>query len=114
MLSRVGRGETIEHHETIRLRKGGSPVEVSISICPIRSPAGAIVGVSKTARDITERKRTQQALSQEVEERRRIFESSQDLILVTDSQGMLMQVSPSAEAILGYLPAEMIGRSAIE
>jgi PAS domain S-box-containing protein len=114
MLGRICRGERIQHHETIRLRKDGSPVEVSLSISPIKTPSGTIIGASKTATDITERKRTEQALSQEIEERRRIFESSQDLILVTDSQGTLMQVSPSAEAILGYLPAEMIGRSAVE
>jgi PAS domain S-box-containing protein len=114
MLGRIWLGERIQHHETIRLRKDGSPVEVSLSISPIKTPSGTIIGASKTATDITERKRTEQALSQEIEERRRIFESSQDLILVTDSQGTLMQVSPSAEAILGYLPAEMIGRSAIE
>ncbi len=77
-----------------------------------RAPSGAIIGISKTARDITERKRTQQALSQQIEERRRIFETSQDLILVTDPKGMLVQVSPSSEAILGYLPQEMIGHSA--
>src|ERR1700692_2574509 len=104
----------IKHHETIRLRKDGRPVEVSLSISPIKTPSGTIIGASKTASDITERKRTEHALSQEIEERRRIFESSQDLILVTDSNGMLMQVSPSSEAILGYLPDQMIGRSAIE
>lgn len=114
ILGRVGRGERIQHHETTRLRKDRSQVEVSLSISPIKTPSGAIIGASKTATDITERKRTEHALSQEIEERRRIFESSQDLILVSDSKGMLMQVSPSAEAILGYLPAEMIGRSAIE
>jgi PAS domain S-box-containing protein len=114
MLGRIGRGERIQHHETIRLRKDGRPVEVSLSVSPIKTPSGKIIGASKTVTDITERKRTEHALSQEIEERRRIFESSQDLILVTDSKGMLMQVSPSSETILGYLPAEMIGRSAIE
>jgi PAS domain S-box-containing protein len=46
-----------------------------------------------------------------LEERRRIFETSQDLILVSDSVGTLVQVSPSAEPILGYRPEEMIGRN---
>ena len=58
-------------------------------------PAGEIIGASKTARDIGERKRTQAALDQEIEERRRIFETSQDLILVTDTTGNFVQVSPS-------------------
>jgi PAS domain S-box-containing protein len=53
-------------------------------------------------------------LDQEVEERRRIFETSQDLILVTDPKGNLVQVSPSSAAILGYSPEDMIGHSAID
>ena len=114
ILRRIGWGETIEHNETVRVRKDGRQVEVSLSIAPIKSPSGAIIGASKTARDITENKRTQHALRQQIEERRRIFETSQDLILVIDPKGVLVQVSPSAEAILGYTPKEMVGRNASE
>jgi PAS domain S-box-containing protein len=49
-----------------------------------------------------------------LEERRRIFEASQDLILISDSRGHLAQISPSCEAILGYRPEEMIGRSGVD
>ena len=69
------------------MHKDGSTVDVSLSISPIRSASGKIVGVSKIARDITESKRTQQALNQEIEERQRIFDTSHDLILVTDTSG---------------------------
>ena len=85
-----------------------------LSISPIRSVSGEIVGVSKTARDITESIRTQRALNQEIEERQRIFETSQDLILVTDTEGNFVQVTPSSMTILGYRPDEMIGHSAME
>jgi PAS domain S-box-containing protein len=114
VLSRIGRGEPVEDHETVRLRKDGSAVPVSLSISPIRAPSGAIVGASKIARDITETKKTRDALNQEIEERRRIFETSQDLILVTDTQGNLVQVSPSAKVILGYEPEEMLGFNSIK
>src|SRR5437868_128622 len=114
IVERIGRGEPIEHYETSRLRKDGSTVHVSLSISPIRSASGKIVGISKAARDVTESKRTQHALSQEIEERRRIFDSSNDLILVTDTAGNFIQVSPSVTAILGYQPSDMIGHSAIE
>ena len=113
-LRRIRWGERIEHSQTVRTRKDGNQLQVSLSISPIKNPAGLIIGASKTCRDITESKRTQQALRQQIEERRRIFETSQDLILVLDSAGMLVQVSPSSETILGYVPEEMIGRSAIE
>lgn len=114
ILARVARGERIEQHETARVRKDGGHVDVSLSISPIRSTTGEIVGASKFARDITESKRTQAALNQEIEERRRIFETSQDLILVTDTAGNFVQVSPSSTAILGYRPEEMLGHSAVE
>ncbi|WOH69816.1 PAS domain S-box protein [Bradyrhizobium sp. BWA-3-5] len=113
ILGRAGRGEHVEHFETSRVDRDGRAIDVSLSISPIRSASGQIIGVSKTAHDITERKRTQQALNQEAEERRRIFESSNDLILVSDSMGNLIQVSPSVRDILGYEPSEMVGHNAI-
>ena len=113
-LERIGRGETIEHHETRRLHKDGREVDVSLTISPLRSSAGWIIGATKIALDLTESKRAQQALSREIEERQRIFETSQDLILVTDTAGNFVQVSPSALAIIGYRPQEMIGHSAVE
>jgi PAS domain S-box-containing protein len=114
ILGRISRGEAIEQYETLRLHKDGRQVDVSLSVSPIESASGEIVGASKTARDIGERKRAQHALNQEIEERRSIFETSQDLILVTDTAGNFVQVSPSSMQILGYEPAEMIGRSAVE
>ena len=87
-LRRIGWGESIEHNETVRLRKDGSRIEVSLSISPIKSPSGATIGISKVARDITEANKTRQVLRQQTEELRRIFETSQDLIMVMDSQGI--------------------------
>jgi PAS domain S-box-containing protein len=114
ILGKVLRGERIEQYETVRVDKHGRNVDVSLAISPIRSASGEIVGASKIAHDITESKRTQRALDQEIEERRRIFETSNDLILVTDTAGNFVQVSPSARTILGYEPQEMIGHSAVE
>ena len=114
IIERTRRGEPIEHFETARMRKDGSAVDVSLSISPIRSVSGEVVGISKAARDIAESKWTEQALSQEIEERRRIFETSNDLILVTDTSGNFIQVSPSVTHILGYQPSDMIGHSAVE
>ena len=114
IIERAGRGDHIQHHETSRVCKDGRHVEVSLSISPILSVAGKIIGISKTVHDITERKQTRQALDQEIEERRRIFETSNDLILVTDTGGNFIQVSPSVTAILGYQPSDMIGHSAVE
>ncbi|MGY8677938.1 PAS domain S-box protein [Bradyrhizobium sp. UFLA05-153] len=110
-LRRIARGEPIERFETVRVRKDGTPVEISLSLSPIRGPGGEIIGASGSARDITEARRTERALQQQLEERRRIFDASQDLIMIMDARGHVAQISPSSEAILGYRPEEMIGRS---
>jgi PAS domain S-box-containing protein len=57
ILSRLRRGERIEHYETIRLRKDGVPLDVSLVVSPVKDASGRIVGASKIARDITDRKR---------------------------------------------------------
>jgi two-component system, chemotaxis family, CheB/CheR fusion protein len=57
ILDRVRNGERIEHYETVRQTKDGRVIFVSLSVSPIRDTAGNIVGASKIARDITERKR---------------------------------------------------------
>ncbi|MEH2533072.1 PAS domain S-box-containing protein [Bradyrhizobium sp. AZCC 1588] len=75
----------------------------------LQAKLARLLGTSRT-----ESKRTEQALDQEMEERRRIFESSNDLILVSDSVGNLIQVSPSVTDILGYQPSEMVGHNAIK
>ena len=86
-LRRIGWGESIEDNETVRLRKDGCRIEVSLSVSPIKSPSGATIGISKVVRDITDANKTRQVLRQQAEELRRIFETSQDLIMVMDSRG---------------------------
>jgi PAS domain S-box-containing protein len=69
---RIRRGESIEHFETVRVRKDGTKIDVSVTISPIRDANGAIVGASKVARDITERKQAEKALR---EKEQRLSES---------------------------------------
>jgi PAS domain S-box-containing protein len=114
MLARIAKGEVVEQHEAERRRKDRGLIYVSLVISPIRSTSGDVVGASAIVRDVSERKRAEAAINQQIEERRRIFETSQDLILVTDTKGSFVQVSPSSMTILGYEPAEMIGHSAVE
>jgi len=62
LLERIKRGERIHHYETVRQRKDGSLVEVSLTASAIGSPEGNIIGVAKVARDISERKKSQQLI----------------------------------------------------
>src|ERR1043166_7573854 len=70
ILARLRAGERIEHYETQRVRKDGSLIDISLTVSPIRGPGGTIIGASKIARDITDRKRAEA-------ERERLLESEQ-------------------------------------
>ena len=59
ILERIRRGERVEHFETVRMRKHGSRVDISLTISPVKNAEGKIIGASKIARDITERKRSE-------------------------------------------------------
>ncbi len=72
ILARIARGESVEHFETVRVCKDGRRIHVSVTISPLRDNEGRIVGVSKIARDITERKATEGAL-REREEQLRLY-----------------------------------------
>jgi PAS domain S-box-containing protein len=60
ILARIRRGERIDHYETVRQRKDGSTLDISLTVSPVRNPEGKVVGASKIARDITSRKRAEQ------------------------------------------------------
>lgn len=62
ILQKIARGEPVDHYETVRVRKDGSLIDVSVSISPIRDDAGNTVGATKIARDITKQKRAEKAL----------------------------------------------------
>ncbi|MFK4485677.1 PAS domain S-box-containing protein [Bradyrhizobium sp. USDA 336] len=114
ILNQIASNESIAQHETVRIRKDGRPLNVVLNVSPLRTDDGEIIGASKIAHDITEEKQAREKLRRETEERQRIFETSQDLILVTDGYGNFIQVSPSVRNILGYAPEDMVGHSATE
>ena len=72
IIEHIRRGERVEHYETVRMRKDGSRVDISLTVSPVRNSAGKIIGASKIARDITERKRSEKqiaSLAREAEHR---------------------------------------------
>ena len=74
ILARLGRGERIEHYETLRRTRDGGDLDVSLTISPIRDANGAVVGASKIIRDISERKRAEEALRESEHRLRRVYD----------------------------------------
>jgi PAS domain S-box-containing protein len=74
ILERIGRGEHLQRYETVRLRKDGGAIPVSLSVSPIMGTGGTIIGASKIARDITERKRAEEALAKRLDEQAALYQ----------------------------------------
>ena len=106
ILERLRRGQRIDHYETERLTKDGRKILVSLTASPIRDPKGLITGVAKIARDITERKKADEAKVRLAA----VVESSDDAIITKTLTGIITSWNKGAEKIFGYKAEEMIGR----
>jgi PAS domain S-box-containing protein len=80
ILKRLSAGEHIRHYETVRVAKGGKKINVSLTLSPVKDSSGKIVGISKIARDITDRKRAEQTL-RESEERFRLVADTAPVLI---------------------------------
>ncbi|MGH7127507.1 MAG: PAS domain S-box protein, partial [Planctomycetaceae bacterium] len=89
ILERLKRGERVDHFETIRVRKEGTLLDISLTISPVRDAEGRIVGASKIARDITERKRAE-------ENARFLADASANLAMLVDHKSTLHKVAQLA------------------
>ncbi len=112
ILRRLARGEQVEHFETVRRRKDGTCLDVSLTISPIRDGAGRIIGASKVARDVSERKRTEVALRESEERFRAIFETTPECVKLVSSDGTLLQMNRPGLQMVGARSAdEVVGKN---
>jgi PAS domain S-box-containing protein len=106
ILERLRRGERVDHFETVRVRKDGATLDISLTISPVKDAAGHVVGASKVARDVTERKRVERAVAEQA----RLLDLSFDAIFVRDTADRITYWSDGARQLYGYTSEEALGR----
>ena len=110
ILGRIGAGLSVGPCETLRLTRSGQRVPVSLTISPIKSSTGEIVGASSIVHDITERKRTEEALRHRSEQFETLIDSAPLGVYLVDADFRLVQVNPVAQLVFGDVAGGVIGR----
>jgi PAS domain S-box-containing protein len=106
ILRRIRRGESIDHYETIRRHKDGRLIDTSLTISPIKDLKGNVVGVSKIARDITERKGAERRMTEQA----RLLDLTNDAIFICDMSHRITFWNRGAKELYGYSAQEALGR----
>src|SRR5688500_12135971 len=104
----------LEGQDEIVLGEGEAQIWYELRMSPLLDSSDRLLGRVVTVRNITEKKRTEEALRLSEEKYRKIYENVADVIYETDNQGHLTSISPSIEMQAGYRPEELIGRSVTE
>jgi PAS domain S-box-containing protein len=115
IMRRIRRGEKVDPYETERVRKDGQRLSVSLTVSPILDPSGKVMGASAIARDISHRRRAEEAL--QASERRffKSFHSSPiPMSISTLSEGRFVDVNDTLLQTNGYLREEFVGRTSQE
>ena len=108
-LARIRDGQRVDHYETVRIRKDGREVAISLTVSPICDAAGHVVGASSIARDITERKRAQDASLVAARYARNLIEASLDPLLTISPDGKISDVNAATMKVTGVGRDQLIG-----
>jgi PAS domain S-box-containing protein len=114
ILARLKYGERIEHYETSRIAKDGQQIDVSLSVSPVHDKAGKMIGVSKVARDITERKRAEHAQRKSEALASAVYAAALDAVITIDHGGRVVEWNHAAEKVFGCSRSEALGREIAE
>ena len=106
ILAKLRKGERVDHFETVRRCKDGSLIDISLTISPVKDHQGRIIGASKVARDISQRKKSEKRLIEQAQ----LLDLSSDAILVRDGQDRILDWNRAAEKMYGFTREEALGK----
>jgi PAS domain S-box-containing protein len=106
VIRRLRAGETIDHFETVRITKGGERIPISLTVSPVRTSDGRIIGASKVVRDLRDRRQAEVIRARLAA----IVDSSEDAIVSKTLEGVITSWNQGAERLFGYTALEAIGR----
>ncbi|AKB27682.1 sensory transduction histidine kinase [Methanosarcina siciliae T4/M] len=109
LIERIKQGEGINHYETVRLKKDSTLVDISVALSPVFDDSGKIMALSAIARNITERKKAEEALRLSNIYNRSLLEASLDPLVTIGPDGKITDVNKATEQITGYSRSELIG-----
>lgn len=107
ILTLLKAGIKVEHFETVRVRKDGTLIDISATISPIYDSEHQVIGISKIAREITVRKQTETRLHLAAS----VFAHASEGILITDRNGLILEVNDAFTSITGYAHDEVVGQT---
>jgi two-component system cell cycle sensor histidine kinase/response regulator CckA len=115
ILARFGGGGHVKHFETVRVQKDGRRIDVSVTISPIRDGTGTIVGASKIARDITERKCAEEELRKSEDRFSKAFRQSPVAITIsTEAEGRYLDANESFLTMTGFPRGDVVGHTSLD
>ena len=106
----IKQGERVSHYETLRLRKDGKIINVSLNLSPVFDTFEKLTAISAITRDITESKRAEEKLRESEEKYRNIVETASEGVLITDDKAMITYANKKMTDMSGYSLEEGIGR----
>ena len=110
LIEKIKQGEKVKNYETVRLRKGGTSINVSLTLSPVFDIHGKPTAISVIARDITESKTAEEKLRESEEKYRNIVETANEGILIIDAEAIVTYANKKMTDMLGYTLEEGIGR----
>jgi PAS domain S-box-containing protein len=110
ILTKIRRGESVEHFETLRQTKEGRLIHVSVTASPIKDGSGKVIGASKVARDISERKQAEESLRASKAELQTIVENLDEGVVVSDINGQVLHFNRAALAMHAFASLDEIRR----